>query len=100
MIASKIALIWPPLAKEIAFAVVAMSLTLAAVFAPLGFMTGNTGRLFTEFALTVAAAVVVSGIVGYLTVKYFLRFLTLHSLDAFAVYRLLLAAATIVWLML
>jgi multidrug efflux pump len=51
-------------AKEIAFAVVAMSLTLAAVFAPLGFMTGNTGRLFTEFALTVAAAVIVSGIVA------------------------------------
>jgi len=51
-------------AREIAFAVVAMSLTLAAVFAPLGFMTGNTGRLFTEFALTVAAAVVVSGLVA------------------------------------
>jgi multidrug efflux pump len=50
--------------REIAFAVVAMSLTLAAVFAPLGFMTGNTGRLFTEFALTVAAAVVVSGLVA------------------------------------
>jgi multidrug efflux pump len=50
--------------KEIAFAVVAMSLTLAAVFAPLGFMTGNTGRLFTEFALTVAAAVAVSGFVA------------------------------------
>ncbi len=50
--------------REIAFAVVAMSLTLAAVFAPLGFMTGNTGRLFTEFALTVAAAVIVSGVVA------------------------------------
>ena len=50
--------------KEIAFAVIAMSLTLAAVFAPLGFMTGNTGRLFTEFALTVAAAVAVSGVVA------------------------------------
>jgi multidrug efflux pump len=50
--------------REIAFAVVAMSMTLAAVFAPLGFMTGNTGRLFTEFALTVAAAVVVSGLVA------------------------------------
>jgi multidrug efflux pump len=47
--------------KEIAFAVVAMTLTLAAVFAPLAFMTGNTGRLFTEFAFTVAAAVIVSG---------------------------------------
>ena len=50
--------------KEIAFAVIAMSLTLTAVFAPLGFMTGNTGRLFTEFALTVAAAVAVSGVVA------------------------------------
>ncbi len=48
-------------AKEIAFAIVAMTLTLAAVFAPLAFMTGNTGRLFTEFAFTVAAAVIVSG---------------------------------------
>ncbi|HCB14284.1 MAG TPA: hypothetical protein DEP36_12060, partial [Gammaproteobacteria bacterium] len=47
--------------KEIAFAIVAMTLTLAAVFTPLAFMTGNTGRLFTEFAFTVAAAVIVSG---------------------------------------
>ncbi|HSO07334.1 MAG TPA: efflux RND transporter permease subunit [Pelomicrobium sp.] len=51
-------------ATEIAFAVVAMTITLAAVFAPLAFATGNTGRLFTEFALTVAAAVVVSGFVA------------------------------------
>jgi multidrug efflux pump len=50
--------------REIAFAVVAMTVTLAAVFAPLAFATGNTGRLFTEFALTVAAAVVVSGFVA------------------------------------
>jgi len=50
--------------REIAFAVIAMSLTLVAVFAPLGFMTGNTGKLFTEFALTVAAAVLVSGFVA------------------------------------
>jgi multidrug efflux pump len=47
--------------KEIAFAVVAMTVTLAAVFTPLAFMSGNTGRLFTEFAFTVAAATVVSG---------------------------------------
>ncbi|MDQ5909937.1 MAG: multidrug efflux pump, partial [Pseudomonadota bacterium] len=39
--------------KEIAFAVVAMNVTLAAVFKPLAFMSGNTGRLFTEFAFTV-----------------------------------------------
>lgn len=50
--------------KEIAFAVVAMTITLAAVFAPLAFSTGNTGRLFAEFALTVAAAVAVSGFVA------------------------------------
>ncbi len=50
--------------REIAFAVVAMTVTLAAVFAPLAFATGNTGRLFLEFALTVASAVVVSGFVA------------------------------------
>jgi multidrug efflux pump len=60
----------PPLAaavegsREIAFAVVAMSLTLTAVFAPVAFVPGNTGRLFAEFALTVAAAVAVSGFVA------------------------------------
>ncbi len=48
-------------AKEIAFAVIAMTLTLASVFAPLAFATGRTGRLFIEFALTLAGAVVVSG---------------------------------------
>ena len=50
--------------REIAFAVVAMTVTLVAVFAPLAFSTGNTGRLFMEFALTVAAAVLVSGFVA------------------------------------
>jgi multidrug efflux pump len=50
--------------KEIGFAVVAMTLTLAAVFTPLVFMTGRTGQLFTEFAMTVAAAVLVSGFVA------------------------------------
>jgi len=50
--------------REIAFAVVAMTLTLAAVFAPLAFQTGNTGKLFTEFALTVTSAVLVSGFVA------------------------------------
>ncbi|MGH8621649.1 MAG: efflux RND transporter permease subunit, partial [Burkholderiales bacterium] len=50
--------------REIAFAVVAMTITLAAVFVPLAFSTGNTGKLFTEFALTVAMAVLVSGFVS------------------------------------
>lgn len=42
---------------------------------------------------------VVSAAVGYLTIKYFLRFLATNRLDVFAYYRLLLAAVTIVWLM-
>ncbi len=50
--------------KEIAFAVLAMTTTLAAVFLPLGLMTGNTGRLFTEFAWTLAGAVIISGFVA------------------------------------
>ena len=50
--------------KEIGFAIVAMTLTLASVFAPLAFAEGNTGRLFGEFALTVVAAVLVSGFVA------------------------------------
>jgi len=51
-------------AKEIGFAVLAMTFTLAAVFLPLTFIPGNTGRLFVEFAITVAAAVLVSGFVA------------------------------------
>src|SRR5258708_3357513 len=50
--------------KEIGFAVIAMTITLAAVFTPLALMTGNTGKLFTEFALTVATSVIVSGFVA------------------------------------
>ena len=42
--------------------------------------------------------IVTSAVVGYLTIKYFLRFLAGHRLDAFAYYRLALAAATAVWL--
>jgi len=50
--------------REIGFAVIAMTLTLAAVFAPLAFATGRTGRLFIEFALTLSGAVIVSGFVA------------------------------------
>ncbi len=50
--------------REIAFAVIAMTLTLVAVYAPIAFMEGRTGRLFTEFALTLAGAVLVSGFVA------------------------------------
>ncbi len=51
-------------AKEVGFAVVAMTLTLAAVYAPLAFTPGRTGRLFVEFALTLAGAVIVSGFIA------------------------------------
>jgi multidrug efflux pump len=51
-------------AKEIGFAVIAMTITLVAVFTPLVFITGRVGQLFVEFALTVVAAVVVSGFVA------------------------------------
>lgn len=51
-------------AKEITFAVLAMTITLAAVYAPISFMEGRTGRLFTEFALTLAGAVIVSGFIA------------------------------------
>jgi len=50
--------------KEIGFAVVAMTLTLVTVYAPLAFATGRTGKLFIEFALTLAGAVLVSGFVA------------------------------------
>lgn len=51
-------------AREIGFAIVAMTLTLTSVFAPLAFATGRTGRLFIEFALTLAGAVLVSGFIA------------------------------------
>lgn len=50
--------------KEIGFAVIAMTITLAAVFTPLAFTEGRTGKLFAEFALTLAGAVLVSGFVA------------------------------------
>ena len=47
--------------KEIGFAIIAMTLTLAAVYMPFAFSSGRTGKLFIEFALTLAGAVLVSG---------------------------------------
>ena len=52
---------------------------------------GDTAVLF-------GVGMVVSAVVGYVTIKYFLRFLASHRLDVFAYYRLALAAATVVWL--
>src|SRR5690606_16594010 len=51
-------------ARELAGPVVAMTITLATVYTPIAFQGGLTGSLFLEFAITLAAAVVVSGIVA------------------------------------
>jgi multidrug efflux pump len=51
-------------AREIGFAVITMTFTLVAVYAPLAFTPGRTGRLFVEFALALAGAVLVSGFVA------------------------------------
>src|SRR4029077_14630988 len=51
-------------AAEVSFTIVSMTLSLAAVFIPLIFMGGIVGRLFREFAITIGAAIVVSGIVS------------------------------------
>ena len=50
--------------KEIGFTIVSMTLSLAAVFIPILFMGGILGRLFHEFAITIAAAVLISGFVS------------------------------------
>ncbi len=50
--------------REIAFAVIATTISLVAVFVPLAFLKGSTGRLFNEFGITVAAAVAISGFVA------------------------------------
>ena len=51
-------------ARQVALPVIAMTLTLVAVYLPIGFLGGLTGVLFSEFALTLAGAVLVSGIIA------------------------------------
>jgi multidrug efflux pump len=51
-------------ARELAVPIIAMTTTLVAVYAPIGFMGGLVGTLFTEFAFSLAAAVLVSGVVA------------------------------------
>ena len=50
--------------KEIGFTIVSMTVSLAAVFIPILFMAGILGRLFREFAVTICAAIVISGLVS------------------------------------
>ncbi len=51
-------------AREIAFAVIATTITLISVFVPIAFMDGQTGRLFREFGITLATAIFFSGVVA------------------------------------
>ncbi|MGD0634967.1 MAG: efflux RND transporter permease subunit [Beijerinckiaceae bacterium] len=51
-------------AREITGPVISMTITLAAVYAPIGFVSGLTGALFREFAFTLAGSVVVSGVIA------------------------------------
>ena len=67
--------------KEIGFTIVSMTLSLAAVFIPILFMGGILGRLFREFAVTIATAILISGVVSItLTPMLCSRFLrVVHS---------------------
>ena len=67
-------------AEEVGFTILSMTLSLAAVFIPLVFMAGVIGQLFREFAITIAAAILVSGFVSLtLTPMLCARFLTSHK---------------------
>ena len=67
--------------KEIGFTIVSMTVSLAAVFIPILFMTGVLGRMFREFAVTITAAILISGVVSVtLTPMLCSRFLKVSSL--------------------
>jgi HAE1 family hydrophobic/amphiphilic exporter-1 len=67
-------------AEEVGFTILSMTLSLAAVFIPLIFMGGIIGRLFREFAITISAAILVSGFVSLtLTPMLCARFLKPHT---------------------
>jgi multidrug efflux pump len=75
--------------REISGAVVAMTLTLAAVYAPVAFAPGRTGALFAEFALTLAGAVLVSGFVALTLSPMMCSLLLRHERSHGRVYNLL-----------
>ena len=67
--------------KEIGFTIVSMTVSLAAVFIPILFMSGILGRLFREFAVTITAAILISGVVSVtLTPMLCSRFLRVNAL--------------------
>jgi HAE1 family hydrophobic/amphiphilic exporter-1 len=69
--------------KEIGFTIVSMTMSLAAVFIPILFMSGILGRLFREFAVTIITAILISGVVSVtltpMLCSRFLRTDALHS---------------------
>jgi HAE1 family hydrophobic/amphiphilic exporter-1 len=66
--------------REIGFTIVSMTLSLVAVFIPILFMGGILGRLFSEFAVTIAVAILISGVISLtLTPMLCSRFLRPHS---------------------
>jgi multidrug efflux pump len=67
-------------ARELVGPIISMTITLAAVYAPIAFQGGLTGSLFREFALTLAGAVTISGIVA-LTLSPVMSSALLHSGD-------------------
>ena len=72
--------------KEIGFTILTMTTSLAAVFIPILFMAGILGRLFREFAVTITAAILISGLVSItLTPMLCSRFLrVVHTKEGFA----------------
>jgi multidrug efflux pump len=73
--------------REIGFAIIAMTLTLAAVYAPIAFTPGRTGRLFLEFAVTLAGAVIISGFVALTLTPMMCAKLLKHNTQPNAVIR-------------
>src|SRR4051812_39872720 len=75
--------------REIGFTIISMTLSLAAVFIPILFMSGILGRLFREFAVTITAAILISGVVSVtltpMLCSRFLRVSGLHSGRPFSV---------------
>src|SRR5262249_30213785 len=66
--------------REISFTIISMTISLAAVFIPILFMSGLLGRLFREFAVTITTAILVSGLVSVsLTPMLCSRLLHRHS---------------------
>jgi hydrophobic/amphiphilic exporter-1 (mainly G- bacteria), HAE1 family len=74
--------------KEVGFTILSMTISLAAVFIPILFMSGILGRLFREFAVTITTAILISGIVSVtltpMLASRFLRAAALHGKGWFA----------------